>query len=924
MKARASVAAESLTRDQQLWRALQGSHLRLADQVEFSEQIQRGQLWVVVHDPVRNLSYKTTPEIHQLLSALNGQLTLREILAHRPELAAIFADPSAALNTLAQLLEAGLLLGDFHYDYAEEIVKHRDKQRTLGRLRWQRPWMLKLPLFNPNAPLTWLYRKTWFIWTRAGLVVWLFTVLVAAILLLDHISHLQQFWSARFLDPVNLALLLVVYPCLKALHEIAHGLTTKKWGGQVYEVGLMFLVFMPVPYVDASASARFTGKYSRMLVAASGVMTELFCAAIALFIWLASDSVLVRDICMNVMIIGAISSVLFNGNPLLRFDGYYVLSDALEIPNLSTRANLYLKSRWQKMVLGVEPIKLTLAPGEKKWLLLYGVLSGSYRLVLSFIIAFYIAGHYFFVGVLLGVWALILQMVLPLYKGLSGTFASAKTHGKQRRVAIAPPTGATTWRDQEAQPEVVANFQEDELRQEPAPSVAMSAADQKRSGARASKPQAQQRHKVQSVADQLKREQGAIVINSYGKDARHAREALDRGNMLRNQLIEEGIAPARVRVEFQESASRADVELVHAPQAPVVGERAGAEEAQTPVGESHFQSNAPITVAPGTSALISVLDKRAEGDVVYVYDPHGERGHKRFAFRAVRLINPTRYTLETGPVTVYGEERFIGEGLTEPIAPGATAMIPFALDRQIIIEPTHRTGDRISRLSSVERGIMRTEVQYERRTSYKVSSLRRDATSVFIKHDVKRGWKLVEHPTLHERSGESHLFEVKLDPQETKTVEIVESTPLVKTFDLRAPASIELVSLYLESAQVDPRFRASMDGLLKLHRELANLTQQMEVIRSRITEYRTRMIELEDQLVTLGALPNAKTLLSHLQQKLKEISARVQADTIALVDCEQQIMMARVRFQDGLSELTLERPAANTAAAANAPTGTGG
>lgn len=433
MKARASVAAESLTRDQQLWRALQGSHLRLADQVEFSEQIQRGQLWVVVHDPVRNLSYKTTPEIHQLLSALNGQLTLREILAHRPELTAIFADPSAALNTLAQLLEAGLLLGDFHYDYAEEITKHRDKQRTLGRLRWQRPWMLKLPLFNPDASLTWLYQKTWFIWTRTGLVIWLFTVLVAAILLLDHISHLQQFWSTRFLDPVNLALLLVVYPCLKALHELAHGLTTKKWGGQVYEVGLMFLVFMPVPYVDASASARFTGKYSRMLVAASGVMTELFCAAIALFIWLASDSVLVRDICMNVMIIGAISSVLFNGNPLLRFDGYYVLSDALEIPNLSTRANLYLKSRWQKMVLGVEPIKLTLAPGEKKWLLLYGVMSGSYRLVLSFIIAFYIAGHYFFVGVLLGVWALILQMVLPLYKGLSGTFASAKTHSQQRR-----------------------------------------------------------------------------------------------------------------------------------------------------------------------------------------------------------------------------------------------------------------------------------------------------------------------------------------------------------------------------------------------------------------------------------------------------------------------------------------------------------
>lgn len=435
MKAKAStpIAVDQPSRDEQLWCALQDTHLRLADHVEFGEQIQRGQVWVVIHDPVRNLSYKTTPEIHQLLSSLDGQQTLREILTQRPELAKLFTDQTAALHTLAQLLETGLLQGDLHNDYADDIAKHRDKQRTLGRMRWQRPWMLKLPLFNPDAPLSWLYRKTWFIWTRTGLVVWIFTVLVAAVLLLEHFPHLQQFWSTRFLDPVNLVLLILVYPCLKALHELAHGLTTKKWGGQVYEVGLMFLIFMPVPYVDASASARFPSKYQRMLVAASGVMTELWCAAIALFIWLASDHVLVRDICLNIMIMGAVSSLLFNGNPLLRFDGYYVLSDALEIPNLGTRASLYLKSLWQKAVLGLEPAALPLAPGEKKWLLLYGVLSGVYRLVLSFAVAVYIAGHYFFVGVLLAIWAVILQIVLPLWRGLAGAFTAASKNGKQRR-----------------------------------------------------------------------------------------------------------------------------------------------------------------------------------------------------------------------------------------------------------------------------------------------------------------------------------------------------------------------------------------------------------------------------------------------------------------------------------------------------------
>jgi putative peptide zinc metalloprotease protein len=423
----------STARDDELWLALQNTRLRLASQVEFSEQIQRGQAWVVIHDPVRNLFYKTTPEVQKLLISLDGERTLAQILAQQPELAQLMRERSPAMRTIAQLLEAGLLQGDFNYDYGEDIAKHREKKRALGRMRWQRPWMLKLPLFNPDTQLTWLYQKTRFIWSRAGFVVWGITVLIAAILLVDYFPHLQQFWSARFLDPLNLALLIVVYPCLKALHELAHGLTTKKWGGQVYEVGVMLLVFMPVPYVDASASTRFSDKKQRMLVAASGVMTELFCAAVAFFVWLGSDTLWVRDICMNIMIIGAVSSLLFNGNPLLRFDGYYVLSDWLEIPNLGTRASVYLKTLWQKKLLGVEVDSFPLAAGEKKWLLTYGVLSGVYRLVLGIGIAIYIAGHYFFVGVLLGIWSLLLQLILPLKKGLTATFSIAKQQRKLPR-----------------------------------------------------------------------------------------------------------------------------------------------------------------------------------------------------------------------------------------------------------------------------------------------------------------------------------------------------------------------------------------------------------------------------------------------------------------------------------------------------------
>jgi len=426
-------AHDAKVMDENLWQALQTSHLRLASQVTFSQQIHRGQVWVVIHDPVRSQFYKTTPEIQHLLNCLDGKKSLQQILAEQPALQSFVQNRPQALQILAQLLEAGLLQGDFAYDYGEDLSRQREKSRKLGQLRWQRPWMLKLPLFHPDRQLAWLYRKTFFIWTRPALLIWLLTLVAALFALMDYLPHLKVFWSQRFLDPVNLLLLVLVYPFLKAAHELAHGLTTKKWGGQVYEVGVMLLVFMPVPYVDASASTQFPHKYQRMLVAASGVMTELFCAAIALFIWIATDNILLRDICMNVMIIGAVSSAVFNGNPLLRYDGYYVLSDWLEIPNLGSRSSLYLKNLWQRWLLNIDPPPMPLAPGESKWLLSYGILSGIYRLVLSFTVALYIAGHYFFIGVLLAFWAALLQILMPFYKGLINSFTAAKQHGRRAR-----------------------------------------------------------------------------------------------------------------------------------------------------------------------------------------------------------------------------------------------------------------------------------------------------------------------------------------------------------------------------------------------------------------------------------------------------------------------------------------------------------
>ncbi|PKN55386.1 MAG: hypothetical protein CVU56_21630 [Deltaproteobacteria bacterium HGW-Deltaproteobacteria-14] len=423
---------------------------------------------------------------------------------------------------------------------------------------------------------------------------------------------------------------------------------------------------------------------------------------------------------------------------------------------------------------------------------------------------------------------------------------------------------------------------------------------------------------VKQLAEQLNHSGGQIVIEGYAGDGERDAEQVssDRANWLRNELIREGVAPARLRVaaKGRVAGQSGGVRLVQTEPAASPELAVG-----DPIGESHFQSEATVTVDRGTSAMIAILDDKADGNIVYLYDAESARGNERYAFKAIRFKNPTESTLETGPMTVYGEGRFIGEGLSEPIPPHSTAVVPFALDREIIVDRTGSTDDRIARLVTLQRGILRTEVQHTRKTTLKVTSLLHKDTEVFVRHTVRKGWKLVESPKTYEQTGEAHLFRVALKAGETKTLEIEEATPLVKAIDVRSPEGLALVRAYVEGGdEVDERFAAPMKKLLAIHTEMANITQGIEAARERVEEFRVRTSELQGQIVSLDGVRGGNALLKHLQQKLREMSDRVQKDTIAIVDMQQQLMLAHIRFQDGVAELSFEQ---RTAKAAEQPEG---
>lgn len=176
----------------------------------------------------------------------------------------------------------------------------------------------------------------------------------------------------------------LLYPLIKLVHETSHGLAVQRWGGAVREAGASLLVLMPVPYVNASAANAFRHRYQRALVSAAGVMSELALAALAMLAWQWLQPSLARDVALLVMVTGLMSTLLVNGNPLLRFDGYYLLCDALDLRNLASRSARWWAEFAARRLLGAaSEAPLEPLPGERPWLVAYAPLSLAYRVVLS-------------------------------------------------------------------------------------------------------------------------------------------------------------------------------------------------------------------------------------------------------------------------------------------------------------------------------------------------------------------------------------------------------------------------------------------------------------------------------------------------------------------------------------------------------------
>lgn len=409
-----------------LWYRVESLRPRLRKHVQLFRHLYRGQVWYVITDPSSGRVHRFTPTAYQIIGHMDGKWTVHELWeAALAKMSDAAPTQDEMIHLLGQLHAADVLQSDVTPDTAEILERYQQQNRARKINPLLRPLSIRLPLIDPERFLTHLtpfFRPFFNLW---GALVWIAVIAGASVLAKEHWQELTGDIFNQVLTPQNLVLVWLIFPFVKVIHELGHAVATQVWGGEVHEMGIMFLVFSPIPYVDVSASAALSSRSRRIIIAAAGMGVELLVAALALFVWIAVEPGPLRNIAYNVILISGISTLFFNANPLVRFDGYYILSDLIEIPNLGQRSAQYFKYLVDRRLFGLQDGELTMeTPGERAWLIIYMIASGCYRIFIFFAIIFGIAAKSLLLGMILGLWVFISMLAVPGAKGLHYLFKS--------------------------------------------------------------------------------------------------------------------------------------------------------------------------------------------------------------------------------------------------------------------------------------------------------------------------------------------------------------------------------------------------------------------------------------------------------------------------------------------------------------------
>jgi putative peptide zinc metalloprotease protein len=402
-------------------------------------QFYEGMTHYVVKEPIGQKFFRFKIEEYFLLQQFDGRKTLTDVKKeferqYRPQTITI----EDLLRFVSQLHEAGLVQVETA-EQAKALITRRRKNQ------WKRVWQffanilyIKIPIVDPERLLTWMYPYFRWIYTRTFVAVSLGMMAAALISVLANwgsfTANLPS-WD-KFFSWQTIMYFWVSLAVIKIIHEFGHGLTAKHFGGEVHEMGMLFLVLTPALYCDVTDSWMLPSKWKRIWISAAGIYVECFLAAIATFVWWNTEPGVLKSLMLATMFICSVNTILFNANPLLRYDGYYVMADWLEIPNLRIKSSQFFQQLLQDKVLGLEVPPQHYMPRSRRTLfVIYAIASYLYRWVVTFSILFFL--YQFLkpyklgsISAMLAIGSLIPLIVMPCYQ----MFKFVGQPGRMRKV----------------------------------------------------------------------------------------------------------------------------------------------------------------------------------------------------------------------------------------------------------------------------------------------------------------------------------------------------------------------------------------------------------------------------------------------------------------------------------------------------------
>jgi putative peptide zinc metalloprotease protein len=409
--------AETPSTYSESWFRIAQQRVSLRPHIKVFRQFYRGERWYVLQDPFNNQFFRVRPAAYDFLARLRPDRTVdsvwHECFEINPETA---PGQEEVIRLLAQLYGANLLLSTLTPDSARLFERFTKRKQRERKAFFRSIMFARIPLFDPDHFLKRAAIIGRLVFSWLGLVIWMLVVGAALKVVIDNFPDLRQ-QSEGILAPGNLFWLYIGLILIKTCHEFGHAFACRRFGGEVHTMGIMFLLFTPIPYMDATASWSFRNRWKRALVGAAGMIVEVFVASIAAFVWVNTTPGTIHSLAYNMMFVASVSTVLFNANPLLRFDGYYILSDVLDIPNLHQRSTGLLKHLVEHYCFGV---KQSWNPARSRketfWLAVFAVASWIYKVIIFATILFFLADRFLILGMIMAVVCGIAWVCVPIYK----------------------------------------------------------------------------------------------------------------------------------------------------------------------------------------------------------------------------------------------------------------------------------------------------------------------------------------------------------------------------------------------------------------------------------------------------------------------------------------------------------------------------